>query len=126
VRVLVRLLQTKCSQRAIPISRFHSAGALASERPGAGCNSRTRSTIGAVLGFALTDHWGPANSQQPIAPELRRPPICDQFNVDGRASAPLRSVSLPPQQTCTTQINNGHFGKSATARLQVSQKQGWR
>ena len=66
-----------------------------------------RVTISAVLCFALTDHWGPANSQQPTAPELLRPAICDQFNVDGRASAPLRSVSLPPQQTCTTQINNG-------------------
>ena len=67
----------------------------------------TRVTIGAVLCFALTDHCGPANSQQPIAPELLRPPICDQFNVDGRASAPLRTVSLPPQQTCTLHTNNG-------------------
>ena len=66
-----------------------------------------RVTIGAVLCFALSNYWGPANSQQPIAPELLRPPICDQFNVDGRASVPLRTVSLPPQQTCTTQINSG-------------------
>ena len=58
-----------------------------------------RVTIDAVLCFASTDHWGPANSQQPTAPELLRPPICDQFNVDGRASAPLRAVSLSPQQT---------------------------
>ena len=66
-----------------------------------------RVTVGAVLCFALTGYWVPANSQQPSAPELLRPPICDQFNVDGRASAPLRTVSLPPQQTCTIHTNNG-------------------
>jgi hypothetical protein len=66
-----------------------------------------RVTIGTVLFFALTDYWVPANSQQPISPELLRPPICDQFNVDGRASVPLRTVSLPPQQSCTIQTNNG-------------------
>jgi hypothetical protein len=66
-----------------------------------------RVTIDAVLCFALTDYCVPANSQQAIAPEVFRPPICDQFNVDGRASAPLRTVSLPPQQTCTIHTNNG-------------------
>jgi len=66
-----------------------------------------RVTVGAVLCFALTGYCVPANSQQPSAPELIRPPICDQFNVDGRASAPLRTVSLPPQQICTIHTNNG-------------------
>ena len=36
-----------------------------------------------------------------------RPPICDQFEVDGRASTPLRTVSLPPSQSCTTHTSNG-------------------
>jgi hypothetical protein len=66
-----------------------------------------RVTVGAALCFALTGYCVPANSQQPSAPELIRPPICDQFNVDGRASAPLRTVSLPPQQICTIHTNNG-------------------
>ena len=66
-----------------------------------------RVTVGAVLCFALTGYCVPANSQQPSAPELIRPPICDQFNVDGRASASLRTVSLPPQQICTIHTNNG-------------------
>ena len=66
-----------------------------------------RVTVGAVLCFVLTGYWVPANSQQPSAPELLRPPICDQFNVDGRASAPLRTVRLPPQQTCMIHANNG-------------------
>ena len=66
-----------------------------------------RVTVGAALCFALTGYCVPANSQQPSAPELIRPPICDQFNVDGRASAPLRIVSLPPQQICTIHTNNG-------------------
>ena len=66
-----------------------------------------RVNAGVVLCFVLTSHCGPANSQQAIAPEVFRPPICDQFKVDGRASGPLRTVSLPPQQTCTLHTNNG-------------------
>ena len=61
----------------------------------------------AVLCFSLTGYWGPANSQQPNAPEVLRPAICDQFTVDGRASTPLRAVTLPPLQTCTTHTSNG-------------------
>jgi hypothetical protein len=41
---------------------------------------------GAALCLALTDYWGAANSQQSIAPEAIRPAICDEFDVDGRAS----------------------------------------
>jgi hypothetical protein len=66
-----------------------------------------RVTAGAILWVALADYWGPANSQQPNAPELFRPAICDQFNIDGRASNPLRTVTLPPQQSCTTHTGNG-------------------
>src|SRR5947209_9820500 len=48
-----------------------------------------------------------ANSQQPNAPEHFRPAVCNELNIDGRASAPLQPVVLPPQQTCTTPIRNG-------------------
>ena len=57
-------------------------------------------TAGAVLCLALTSYWGAATAQQPIAPEAVRPPICDGFDVDGRASAPLRDVTLPPSESC--------------------------
>lgn len=53
-------------------------------------------TAGAV--FAMIDYWGPAYSQQPNAPELFRPAVCDELNVDGRASTSLRVVALPPSQ----------------------------
>jgi hypothetical protein len=66
-----------------------------------------RITAGAVLCLALTDYWCAANSQQSIAPEAIRPEICDEFDVDGRASAPLRDVTLPPLQGCTTLTRNG-------------------
>jgi len=66
-----------------------------------------RVTAGAVLCFALTDYWGAANSQQPESTEMIRPAVCDRFNVDGRASGPLRSVALPPSQGCTTRTSNG-------------------
>ena len=46
-----------------------------------------RVVVGAALCFALSDYWDPAVSQQPIAPEAFRPAICDQLNIDGRASA---------------------------------------
>jgi hypothetical protein len=61
---------------------------------------------GVVLCFALTNFSAPANSQQPNAPELFRPAVCDQFNVDGRASTPLLAVALPPSQSCTTRTSN--------------------
>ena len=35
------------------------------------------------------------------------PPNCQAFNLDGTASTPLRPVSLPPQQSCTTRMSNG-------------------
>jgi len=66
-----------------------------------------RVVVGAALCFALSDYWDPAVSQQPIAPEAFRPAICDQLNIDGRASAPLRTVTLPPPQGCTTPTRNG-------------------
>jgi hypothetical protein len=66
-----------------------------------------RVTAGAVLCFALTNHWGAANSQQPSGPELFRPANFDRFNVDGRASAPLRAVALPPSLGCMTHTSNG-------------------
>jgi hypothetical protein len=66
-----------------------------------------RVTAGAVLCLALTDYWCAANSQQSIAPEAIRPEICDEFDVDGRASAPLHDVTLPPSQSCTTLTRNG-------------------
>jgi len=67
----------------------------------------TEVTAGAVLCLALTSYWGAATAQQPIAPEAVRPPICDEFDVDGRASAPLRDVTLPPSQSCTPITRNG-------------------
>jgi hypothetical protein len=70
-------------------------------------NRVVRITAGAALCFALTDYFGPANSQQPNAPELFNPAICNHFDVDGRASAPLRTVTLPPPQSCTTHTTNG-------------------
>jgi hypothetical protein len=66
-----------------------------------------RVTAGAVLCFALAGYCGPANSQQPDAPEAFRPAICNQFSVDGRASTALQTVALPPQQSCRTRISNG-------------------
>ena len=63
-------------------------------------------TAGALICFALDSYWGLGNSQQPNS-EAVRPPICDQFEVDGRASRPLLNVSLPPQQGCATRISNG-------------------
>jgi hypothetical protein len=66
----------------------------------------TQLTAGALICFALDSYWGLGNSQQ-LTPEAVRPPICDQFEVDGRASRPLLNVSLPPQQSCATRISNG-------------------
>jgi hypothetical protein len=64
-------------------------------------------TAGAAVCFGLGSYWSAANSQQPIAPELFRPAVCDELNVDGRASTPLRAVALPPSQSCTTRGSNG-------------------
>ena len=66
----------------------------------------TQATGSAVLCLALIDCWGPACAQQPNTPELIRPAVCDQLNIDGRASSPLRAVTLPPQQSCTTHTSN--------------------
>jgi len=55
----------------------------------------------------LANYWGAANSQQPNAPEALRPEICDEFDLDGRASTPLRDVTLPPSESCTTLTRNG-------------------
>jgi hypothetical protein len=63
-------------------------------------------TAGAALCFGFGSYWSPATSQQPNAPELFRPAVCDHFNIDGRASTPLRTVTLSPQQSCTTHISN--------------------
>jgi hypothetical protein len=49
---------------------------------------------------------GPANSQQ-LTPELFRPAVCDELHVDGRSSAPLQTVTLPPPRGCTTRTSNG-------------------
>jgi hypothetical protein len=49
-----------------------------------------------VLCFALIGYWGRATAQQPIAPEAFNPAVCAQLNVDGRVSAPLQAVALPP------------------------------
>src|SRR3974390_1975593 len=62
---------------------------------------------GAVLFFTLIGYWDSATAQQPIAPEAFNPAVCAQLNVDGRASAPLQAVALPPSQSCTTSIRNG-------------------
>jgi hypothetical protein len=62
---------------------------------------------GTVLCFALIGYWDRAIAQQPIAPEAFNPAVCAQLNVDGRASAPLQAVALPPSQSCTTSIRNG-------------------
>jgi hypothetical protein len=70
-------------------------------------NRVVRITAGAVLCFALTHYSGPANSQQLNAPELFNPAACNQFDIDGRASAPLRTVTLPPPQGCTTHTTKG-------------------
>jgi hypothetical protein len=64
-------------------------------------------TAGVMLCFGSASWWGSANSQQPNPPELFRPAVCDELNIDGRASTPLHPVALPPQQACTTSIRNG-------------------
>jgi hypothetical protein len=61
--------------------------------------------VALCLGYAGS--WSSANSQQPTAPELFRPAVCDQLNINGRASTPLHRVALPPQQACTTLIRSG-------------------
>jgi hypothetical protein len=66
----------------------------------------TRVTAGALMGFTLSPYCCAANAEQPN-PEIFRPAVCDQFDIDGRASAPLRGVVLPPSQRCTTRISNG-------------------
>jgi hypothetical protein len=66
-----------------------------------------QATTGAALCFGFATWLSPAAAQQPISPELFRPAICDQFNIDGKASTPLRRVALPPKGACTTSIRNG-------------------
>lgn len=63
-------------------------------------------TAAVALCFGYANRCSPANSQQPTAPELFRPAVCDQLNIDGRASTPLRQVALPPRQSCTTPVKN--------------------
>jgi hypothetical protein len=62
---------------------------------------------GTVLCFALIGYWDRATAQQPIAPEAFNPAVCAQLNVDGRASAPLQAVTLPPSRSCTPRTSNG-------------------
>ena len=62
---------------------------------------------GAVLCFVLIGYSVRATAQQPIAPEAFNPAVCAQLNVDGRASAPLQPVTLPPLQGCATRTSNG-------------------
>ena len=62
---------------------------------------------GVALCFGWAGWWSPANSQQPNAPELFRPIVCDQLNIDERASTTLRPVALPPRQACTPHTSNG-------------------
>jgi len=62
---------------------------------------------GVALCFACASWGRPADAQQPNPAELARPAVCDQFNIDGRASTPLRPVALPPQGACTTATRNG-------------------
>jgi hypothetical protein len=64
-------------------------------------------TAAIALYFGYASWYSPANSAQPTSAELFRPPVCDQLNIDGRASASLHTVALPPQQTCTTPTRNG-------------------
>jgi hypothetical protein len=60
----------------------------------------------AVLCFAVINYWSSATSQQPSAPGLVRPAVCDQLKIDGQASNPLRTVALPPTQSCRTRTSN--------------------
>jgi hypothetical protein len=62
---------------------------------------------GAVICFALIGCRVRAIAQQPIAPEAFNPAVCAQLNVNGRASAPLQPVTLPPLQGCATRTSNG-------------------
>jgi hypothetical protein len=61
---------------------------------------------GAALCLVLIASAGPANPQQ-LTPELFRPAACDELHVDGRASVPLQTVTLPPPQGCATRTANG-------------------
>jgi hypothetical protein len=63
-------------------------------------------TAGAALCVVLIASAGPANPQQ-LSPEAVRPAVCDQLHVDGRASVPLRTVTLPPPNGCATRTSNG-------------------
>jgi hypothetical protein len=65
-----------------------------------------RVAAGAALCFVLIDSAGPAESQQ-LTPEAFRPAVCEELHVDGRASTPLQSVTLPPPQGCATRTSNG-------------------
>jgi len=64
-------------------------------------------TGGVTLWFGCAGYWCSASSQQPNPTELLRPAVCDQLQIDGRASTPLRPVALPPQQACATPTRNG-------------------
>jgi hypothetical protein len=46
------------------------------------------------------------DGQQISVARSRRPANCAQFNIDDRASRPLRAVSLPPQAGCHTRSMN--------------------
>jgi hypothetical protein len=60
----------------------------------------------AVLCFGLIGYWVHA-AAQPIAPEAFNPAVCAQLSINGRASAPLQPVTLPPLQDCATRTSNG-------------------
>ena len=53
-----------------------------------------------ALCFAYASWWSPAAPQQPTSPELVRPAVCDQLNIDGRASTPLRPAVALPRRGC--------------------------
>ena len=65
-----------------------------------------RVAAGAASCFVLIASAGPANPQR-LTPELFRPAVCDELHVDGRASVPLQSVTLPPPHGCVTRTSNG-------------------
>jgi hypothetical protein len=67
-----------------------------------------------VLLLAVCGAWALTKSEvdSPNTLELmarsRRPPNCSHFNIDARASQPLRAVTLPPAESgCHTRLLNG-------------------
>ena len=95
------------TDRSGDVARGVEVGTQRSRAKGQNMKGMMQVTVGVALCFGSASWSSPADSQQPNPAELARPAVCDQFNIDGRASTPLRPVALPPQQGCTPSISNG-------------------